>query len=254
MTLNNLKFNKKKIIFITGSSRGIGLDIALNLMKNNNTVIINSRNENKLKNIKKKYPLLDYICGDLSNINNSKKVSKKILNKYKKIDVLICNIGESKSCKPTKETYKEWISMFHQNFFSASNIIESFQKGLIKTKGKIICICAGAGSKFVKGAPITYSTAKAALLFYAKSLAYYLGKEGVRVNIISPGNTLFKGSTWYKKIKKNPNYVKKLIKETVPLNTFAKTQDIADMVDFLISKKSSFINGANITIDGGQTI
>ena len=77
-----------------------------------------------------------------------------------------------------------------------------FSKNLIKNKGKIICISAGAGTKFVKGAPITYSTAKAALNFYLQGLAFYLGQEGVRINIVAPGNTMFKGSTWWKKIKK----------------------------------------------------
>lgn len=253
MTLNNIKKNIK-VILVTGSSRGIGLSIALNLIKAGNKVIINGRKEIKLKKIIQKNPQLDFVCGDLSDDKISKKISKKILKKYKKIDVLICNIGESKSCKPTKETYREWLKMFRQNFFSAANVVENFQKSLVKNKGKIICISAGAGTKFVKGAPITYSTAKAALNFYLQSLAYYLGLEGVRINIIAPGNTMFKGSTWWKKINKNKLLVKKIIKNTVPLNKFATPKDISAMVNYLISNDGDFMNGSIIKIDGGQTI
>tara|TARA_B100001057_G_scaffold476480_1_gene544560 strand:+ start:45486 stop:46247 length:762 start_codon:yes stop_codon:yes gene_type:complete len=253
MILNNYK-KKNKIILVTGSSRGIGLNIALSLMKSNSKVIINGRKKTQLKKIVKKYPQLDYVCGDLSNIKTTKSISIEIERKYKRIDVLVCNIGESKSCIPTKETYNEWIKMFNQNFFSAANIIECLQKNLVKSKGKIICISAGAGTKFVKGAPITYSAAKAALNFYLQSLAFYLGQEGVRINIIAPGNTMFKGSTWWKKIKKNKLLVKKIIKSTVPLNKFATPDDISEMVNYLISKKGDFMNGSIVKIDGGQTI
>ena len=93
--------------------------------------------------------------------------------------------------------------MFDQNFFTASNAIEDSKKELIKSKGSIVCISAGAGNKFIKGAPITYSTAKAALSFYVKSLAFYLGSKGVNLNVIAPGNTMFKGSTWDKKLNTN---------------------------------------------------
>ena len=172
----------------------------------------------------------------------------------KKLDVLVCNIGYSKSCKPNQETYEDWKKMFDQNFFTASNAIEFSKKELIKNKGSIVCISSGAGNKFIKGAPITYSTAKAALTFYAKSLAYYLGELGVNLNVIAPGNTMFKGSTWDKKIKKDKIKVKKLIKETVPLNRFGTPEEIADLVSYLISNKGSFVNGSVFTIDGGQTI
>jgi 3-oxoacyl-[acyl-carrier protein] reductase len=253
MILNNID-PKNKTILITGSSRGIGLNIAISLIKEGHNIIINGRNKKKLINIKKKYPKIDYICADLSKISSAKIASKKILKKFGKLDILVCNIGESKSCKPTKETHKEWTKMFNQNFFAASNIIEMTQEHIIRSKGKIICISAGAGTRFVKGAPITYSTAKAALNFYLQSLAHYLGEFGVTINIIAPGNTMFKGSTWWKKINKNKKLVNRIIKNTVPLNKFALPADISEMVKYLVSEKGNFINGAIITTDGGQTI
>ena len=113
---------------------------------------------------------------------------------------MICNAGESKSSKPNNEKFKDWEKMFNQNFFSATNIIESSKNHLIKSKGLIIGISSAAGSKVLRGAPITYSTSKAALSFYLQSLSHYMGQR-VRVNIITPGNILFAGSIG-KKIKK----------------------------------------------------
>lgn len=243
-----------KNILITGSSRGIGLDIALGLLNEGNNIVINGRNKKKLEKLKKKNKLLNYVVGDFSLEKQSKIAVKKAIKILGKIDILICNIGQSKSCLPNNENLSEWKKIFNQNFFTTTNAIENCKNQLIKNQGKIICISSAAGNKFIEGAPITYSTAKSALNFYGKSLSFYLGKRGVTLNIIAPGNTLFKGSTWEKKIKADPIIVKKLIKKTVPLNNFATPQDISNLVKFLISDQARFINGAVFTIDGGQTI
>ena len=80
-----------------------------------------------------------------------------------------------------------------------------------------------------------------------------LAKRSIRINAIAPGNILFKGSIWEKKIKKNKKNVKNFIDKNVPLKTFGTTQDIADMSSYILSDKSKFITGSVFVIDGGQT-
>ena len=236
---------KKKKIIVTGSSRGLGFYIANNLLKEGHQVVLNGRRKFKRKN---------YIGGDFSKPKSSKKIIEKSFKILKGLDVLICNIGESKSSLPNKETYEEWKKMFDQNFYTAINAIEASKKYLIKSKGSIICISSICGNELIKGAPITYSVSKAALNFYAKSISHYLGQQGVKINVISPGNLMFKNSVWYKKIKKNKNKVDKIIQSNVPLKSFGMPDDIYNMIDYLISDKAKFINGSNFVIDGGQTI
>jgi NAD(P)-dependent dehydrogenase (short-subunit alcohol dehydrogenase family) len=144
--------------------------------------------------------------------------------------------------------------MFNQNFYSATNAIESSKKKLIQNKGSIICISSICGNELIKGAPITYSTAKAALNFYLKSLSHYLSFLGVRINIISLGNILFKGSIWDKHLRKDKKKTKDIIKKTVPLNKFGTIEDVTSIVSYLVSDKSKFVTGSNFVIDGGQTI
>ena len=254
--VNRLEKNNmiRKKIIVTGSSRGIGLAIAQKLIKEGHHVLLNGRKKKSFKKIIKKNKKLNYIIGDLSNPKDAAKVINKGIKILKGLDVLVCNIGESKSCAPNNETFTEWKKMFNQNFFTATNTIEAAKKKLIQSKGSIICISSICGNELVKGAPITYSTAKAALNFYVKSISHYLSTQGVKINVISPGNIFFSGSVWDKKMKKNKNKTKSLIKKTVPLNKFGSTDDVAELVSYLLSNKSRFITGSNFVIDGGQTI
>jgi NAD(P)-dependent dehydrogenase (short-subunit alcohol dehydrogenase family) len=243
-----------KKFLITGSSKGLGFAIAKFLIAEGHEVVLNGRYRNSLTILKNKIKNVKYVSGNFSKPNESKKIINKSVKILGRLDGIVCNIGSSKSCKPSNENYNEWIKTFNQNFFSTTNAIESSKKYLLKSKGSIICISSICGNEFIRNAPITYSTAKAALNFYAKSLSHYLGPKGVRINIISPGNLLFNGSVWEKKLKKNPQITRKIIKDNVPMNVFIDTDQIANLVSYLFSDKAKYINGAIFTVDGGQTI
>ncbi len=240
---------KKKTIFISGSSRGIGFEIAHLLSKNKNyNIIINSRSLKKLKFAAKKIKNCKYIAGDITNQKDLKKIYKKL----KKIDVLICNVGNSSSVIAGKEKKEDWDKSFKENFFSSVNLIKILEKKLMKTKGMIICISSICGVEYIKGAPITYSVSKSALNTFVKIYSKILGPKGVKINAIAPGNILFAGSVWEKKLKKNKRYVKKIINDEVSLKKLGSADDISNMVNYFINNNSEFINGSIFVIDGGQ--
>ena len=121
-----------------------------------------------------------------------------------------------------------------------------------KTKNKSITFISSITALEYIDCPISYSCSKSSLNTYSKSLSKILGPKNIRVNTISPGNILFEGSTWDKKIKNNKNATKKYIRNNVPLNSFGNINDVASLVEYLISDKSTFITGSNFVIDGGQ--
>jgi len=101
------------------------------------------------------------------------------------------------------------------------------------------------------GAPTDYSVAKSAIVALTKQLARKLAPR-VRINCIAPGNVWFQGGSWDEKLQADPERVKALIENTVPMKRFGTPQEIADVAVFLCSSRASFITGA--VVDGGQTV
>ena len=244
---------KQKVAFVTGSSKGIGLSIAKLLDSKGINVILNSRgklNSKIYKNFSKK-PL--HLRFDISNSNKLEANLKKLKKIYGNIDYLICNVGFSTSSEKKQFEIKEWRMMFERNFFSTLNTIFAFRKIFknIKKKKKIICISSVSGS-YVSAAPSSYAIAKSAINNFVRHMAKLFTKENIIMNCIAPGNIYFKGGLWDKKLKKNKSYFRRYINTEVPEKRLGSPDEIANLVGYLCSEKSSFINGAVIGIDGAQ--
>ena len=97
---------KEKKVFISGSSKGIGLSIALKFMNEGANVIINSRNSDDLIELTDKYKFLNYIEGDVSKTDDAVKIASFISQKFNQLDVLICNVGSGKSVPQGEENYE----------------------------------------------------------------------------------------------------------------------------------------------------
>ncbi len=248
-----MNIHKNKTALVTASSGGIGFEIAKKLILEGCKVIINGRNKKKLLQAKKKLKNVEVFCGDLSREKQIKRVINYIKKKHKKLDYLICNLGDSKKKSSNNFDIKEWKKFFDLNFWSTINIIFESQKLLESSNGKILCISSICGKEYIQGAPVAYSVAKSSINNFVKFQSEILAKSSIRINAIAPGNILFKGSIWEKKIKKNKKSVKSFIDRNVPLKTFGTAQDIANMSSYLLSDKSKFITGSVFVVDGGQT-
>jgi 3-oxoacyl-[acyl-carrier protein] reductase len=247
----NLQLNKK-IALVTGSSSGIGFGIAKKLCDEGCYVILNGRNEKTLKNsVNVLGNQTTYFKADVTNPKQCKLLVQKIIKKYGQLDILICNVGNGSSKPPGKETIDDWQKMFEINFLTTINILKYSEKYLIKSKGTIVCVSSIAGINKTD-APLPYSAAKAALNMYVKTASKYFASHEVRINAVAPGNVMFTGSIWDKKIKTNPTQIKSFLKNQVPLKKFATTDDIGNLASFLASPLSSFITGQVIVADGGQ--
>ncbi len=241
---------KKKVALVTGSSRGIGKGIAKKLVEHNYLVYINGRNLESLEKTAKEFnDEVKLVVSDLSDDLNNKQAIEKIFKDEGRLDLVVANIGSGKSIAGWNVDMSEYKRVFEINFFSAVSLATHAAEVMKESGGHILFISSIAGCESL-GAPMAYSSAKTALLSYAKSLSKATASLNIRVNSISPGNVMFDGSTWDEKSKHDREAVKTYIEKNVPLNGFATPEDIAKAVLYL--EESSFTTGTNLVVDGGQ--
>ena len=248
---------KNKKVLITGGTSGIGLGILKGFLKEGSQVISLSKDKdkiNKTKNIlNKEFPNQNcqFLICDCTNYDEILITFNKIYKSFGDIDILVNNIGNGAGNNEPLPSQQDWTTLFNINFNSAQYITSIFINSLIKTKGNIVFV-GSIVSKEALNAPTPYTVAKSALLSFSKSLAVKYGDK-IRVNTVSPGNILFPDGSWDKKLKLNNKETMKYIYNNVPMKRFGYPEEIANTVLFLSGKKSSFINGANLVVDGGQS-
>jgi NAD(P)-dependent dehydrogenase (short-subunit alcohol dehydrogenase family) len=241
-----------KTALVTGASRGIGFAIATALHREGCCVALNARQLNPLERASSQLPGALPIPGDVSSFPEAQRVVADVIAAWGRLDILVCNVGSGRSVPPGAETPEEWQRVFALNLWSTTNMVEAAREALALTQGAIVCISSICGLEVIPGAPVTYSAAKAALNAYVRGMARPLGQRGVRINAIAPGNILFDGSVWFRKLQDNPEAVQAMLRSDVALGRLGTPEDIADLVCYLASPLSSFATGAVYPLDGGQ--
>ena len=242
--------NSEKVVLVSGSTKGIGNAIVKRFIKEGYLVIQNSRN----KIDKSDLVATKYIQFDVTNFQDCLKLIETVQTEFGRLDVLVCNVGSGAELEKNVSSEKRWHHFIDNNLLSTTYLVDAALPLLLKSRGNVVAISSICGSSQVKGAPVEYSVSKAALNMFVKSMALKYGKSGIRFNAISPGNTMFNGSTWHTKLKKNEAEVNNFIIDNVPMGVFIEPEDIAEAVLFLSSNKSRFTTGAIINVDGGQSI
>ena len=229
-------------VFISGASKGIGKSIAYNFAKNNYTVVGTSRQEfefdNKLEN-------LIPIKLDVTSRDDIKACFDDLNNRGLLPNILINNAGITSDQLFLRMKDSDWDNVINTNLNGVFNLSKIFIKNMVKNRnGRIINISSISG---LMGNPgqVNYSSSKAALNGFTKSLAKELGSRNITVNSVAPGfietdMTSFLDET-----------AKKNVIETIPLKRLGKPEDVAELVLFLASEEASYITGQTISIDGG---
>ena len=246
------KIKKNRTILVTGGSKGIGRSICIEFLKQGEDVIFTYRKkDNSYNSLMKtqlnfKGEILGVKC-DSSEIYNLNQLKKFIKKKYKKIDVLVNNVGDAiKRTKFEKSKDKLWLDSIKLNLMSTVRTTKIFLELLKKVKNScIVNIGSIAGKNPSSGDSLHYAVTKSALATFTKGLAVEL--KGVRVNCVAPSvvDTNFQTRLSSKK------RLKKIVKST-PLNRIGYPKDVSNMVVFLSSKKATFINGETIYVAGGR--
>ena len=241
-----------RVALITGSSKGIGRAIAETLHAEGCKVALNSRNFDELTKVASQLSGSIAVVGDVTQPTDALRIVSKVTDFFGKLDILVCGVGSGQSVSPGEETPEEWQRMLSLNLWSTVNTVMAARDALAESKGAIVCISSICGLEVIADAPIAYSAAKAALHAYVRGMARPLGKQGIRINAIAPGNILFDGSTWSRKLIENAAAVQSMLAKEVALGCLGTPQDVARLAAYLVSANASFATGGVWALDGGQ--
>lgn len=241
-----------KTALVTGSSMGIGWAIAQTLHAEGCRVALNGRNVSELASATGHLPGAIGVAGDVTVPADAQRVVAEVVSAFGQLDILVCNVGSGRSVPPGNEIAEEWHRVFALNLWSATNTVEAARQALAKSQGVIVCISSICGLEVIPGAPVTYSAAKAALHAYVRGIARPLGKEGVRINAVAPGNILSDSSVWSRKLAEDKHAVQTMLEKEVSLACLGTSVDVANLVAYLVSPRSGFATGGVWTLDGGQ--
>ena len=235
---------------ITGSNRGLGFEIANLAYQDGNNVIGHARNIEKLNISSLKKILKLNITAELKNYDETFKNFNSISTAGHTVKTLVCNAGKSSYSNNDLKFLDDAENALSENFFVTLNTIKACINADLGIEN-IICISSICGTEEIRGAPVAYSFAKASLNSFVKMSAVYFAKKNIRINVISPGNLLFEGSVWQKKLDKDPLIVDGMLKENVALARFGIPENIYKAIKYL-ANDATFTTGSNLIIDGGQ--
>lgn len=243
-------------VFLAGGLGEIGMQTSLELINNGALVTIlyssdkNLSNYKFLKNDNIDLIKVDYLDGEnLYDVflNNSQKG---------KVNSLISTVGTGKAIGKFPYTNQEVRRLWDLNFFANRNLAIAITEFLLNKKEyNLDCksshiLTSSIASQINVSAPIDYVTSKVALESFVKSLSLEVSPFQ-RVNSVSPGHIYTKNGVWGRNTTEKPKFVQDMVKEKIPLNRLGTTEDIAQLLLFLLSCKSSYITGTNIICDGG---
>ncbi|ELY44615.1 3-oxoacyl-ACP reductase family protein [Natronorubrum sulfidifaciens] len=240
-----------KTCLITGSSRGIGRDIAFEFARCGADVVVNYRSsDEKAQAVTERIRANDEtaiaVGADVSDPNDVARMAEEVHDELGSVDVLVNNAGITIDRKFEDMTYEDWSRVIEVNLNGTFNCTKAFYDD-IKTadQGRLINISSVVGQQGNYG-QANYATSKGGLIAFTRTIALELARHGSTANCVAPG------FTETDMLEKVPDRVRDQIREDIPLDRFADTEDIVGMVRFLAGDYADYMTGQVIGINGGM--
>ena len=244
---------ERKVVLVTGGSRGIGKEVALKFAENGYDVVINyvsdKTDTNKLeKEFEEKGAKCLLVKADVTNVEEIQNFVETTINEFGKIDVLVNNAGITKDNLLMRMTEEEFDKVIEVNLKGTFLVTKAVTKYMMKKRqGSIINLASVVGVAGNAG-QCNYAASKAGIIGFTKSLAKELASRNIRLNAVAPG---FIETDMTAVL---PDAVKEKIHEQILLKRMGSAREVANLIYFLGSEESSYITGQVINVDGGMVM
>ncbi|HAR74072.1 MULTISPECIES: 3-oxoacyl-ACP reductase FabG [Empedobacter] len=239
-----------KCAIVTGGSRGIGKAICLKIAEEHDYHLLINYNSNEaaaletLKEVEALGGTGEILKFDVADANQTQQVLTEWSEKNTDaiVEVIVNNAGITKDNLFMWISQDDWSNVINTSLNGFYNVTHFFINPLLRNRfGRIVNIVSVSGLKGTPG-QTNYSAAKAAVIGATKALAQEIAKRNVTVNAVAPG---------FIETDMTDELDQQELKKLIPANRFGKAEEVADLVSFLVSKKSSYITGEVININGG---
>jgi len=253
-----------KTAIVCGSTQGIGRSTAQKLAQMGASIILVSRNEEKLSRVLTDLPIVDkeqkheILIADFTKPSSLKDVLDEFMSSGQIVHILVNNTGGPPGGPIKDAKTHEFINAFNQHLICNHILVQAVYPGMIDANyGRIINVISTSVKQPIEGLGVSNSI-RGAVANWSKTLASELGPHGITVNNVLPGATATERLTDIlhnvsKKINGSFEDAENMMKNVTPAKRFAQPEEIAGAISFLASSEASYINGINLPVDGGRT-
>jgi 3-oxoacyl-[acyl-carrier protein] reductase len=249
-----------KAALVTGSSRGLGRAIAVELAREGCRVCLCARSQGTLDDAAAEVRALGVdavaVVADVTTERGIREVVEAAHRAFGRLDILVNNVGGSVGTSFLDSPAEDWQRAIDLNLMPAVRASRLAVPHMRAAGGGAIVNVASIYGREWGGAYAqrpTYIAAKAAEIGMSKALAMELAPHGIRVNAVAPGSILFPGGSWERRQLEDPDGIAAFLRADMPLGRFGRADEVARVVAFLASDAASLVLGACLNVDGGQS-
>jgi 3-oxoacyl-[acyl-carrier protein] reductase len=242
-------------VVVTGASRGIGRAIAAAFLAEGAHVLICARTADVLEATAEVLRAgspgsrVETVAADVASEGGARAIVDRAITSFGGIDVLVNNAGATVRGGTAVEDFGR---SFDLNVTAPLRLMELAKPHLLVSgQGAVVNISSIFGRE--SGGPPQYNASKSAQIAMTKALALEWIREGIRVNNVAPGSVAFEGGSWGRRLAEDPEGMAAFVAQNIPAGRFGHVEEIARAVVFLASPAASWVVGATLNVDGGQS-